>query len=225
MKKAISLIELIFAIVIVGLVVSSLPTILSQANTNNIFTLKQDAIKAAQTKIKGISTHFWDERSYSPITLKSYIINTNSQNTQLNNRPGLTKLAGRRSKSLEERNATKIGKEGQVINDIDDFDAQKEKVARSVISKHLNGAKNLDYVFKNKMQLISQVRYVNDNAINFTSPNASFNFSLADATNTTSNIKRICVKIKLDDKNTISLYSYVFNIGESSKIGPRNFNP
>ncbi len=227
MKRAISLIELILSIVIIGLVVSAIPTVLTRTNDNNEFSLRQDAILAAITKIKGVTSHEWDHHSYNVIDGKSYILNTTSPNATLNSRPGLTKQSGRRSytpggTAVE---ATPIGgKPGATIfDDIDDFNGQSEAVAHSVITTNLDKAGGLDYIFKDDMRINTTVSYTNDSTLNFSGDTAIVNFATAPLTSGTSNIKLVSVAISIDNENIAALQTYSYNIGESSVLEPREF--
>ncbi len=233
MKKAVSLIELIIAIVIMGITVTALPSILTQADNSNIFALRQDAILAAKTKLKGVMSHEWDSTTFDPIDVKSYIVTTNSTNAQLISRAGLVPLSGRRSydpSGAGVRVATAIPSSPPTgtFQSINDFNAETSGVAQSVIMSdgNLNDAKNLDYIFKN-MQLVTNVSYINDNGLDFSGNTAVFNFSPnAETTGslaTTSNIKRVAVNVGIDADQAVSLQSFVFNLGESLTLDPREF--
>jgi len=66
LRPAIAMIELIFAIVIMGIVLSSAPMLISTASTSGYVALQQEAIAAGATKIGLILTHHWDEADTTP---------------------------------------------------------------------------------------------------------------------------------------------------------------
>jgi hypothetical protein len=61
LRPAIAMIELIFAIVIMGIVLSSAPMLISTASQSGYVSLQQEAIAAGATKVGLILTHHWDE--------------------------------------------------------------------------------------------------------------------------------------------------------------------
>ena len=60
-----SMLELVVAIVVMGIVVMSLPLILTQVQNNNAFAMQQEAILAAKAKIGDVLTYEWDANSIS----------------------------------------------------------------------------------------------------------------------------------------------------------------
>ncbi len=72
MRRAIAMIELIFAIVILGIVMMSAPMMVTQASQGSINTLMQEAVTATSAELGMIMTRHWDanntdERFASPI--------------------------------------------------------------------------------------------------------------------------------------------------------------
>jgi len=63
LRPAIAMIELIFAIVIIGITLLSAPMIISQSVQSINTNLKQEAIAAAASQISLILTYPWDEKS------------------------------------------------------------------------------------------------------------------------------------------------------------------
>lgn len=228
MKRAISLIELIVSILIVGLVMSTIPLMLFQTNDNNALSLRQDAILAAKTKLWEVLSYDWDENSYEQNHKQTYIINT--ANANLNDRNGTVKnnttiLSGRRRTSPTNAIATStLGKEGGTYNDIDDFDNDVVKLAKG--STGLDDAKSLDYIFKDTMSQTLHVKYIKDtkSVVNFDKTDISFNFGKATSS-TTSNIKLISIDTQTSPTDTITLSAYSCNIGESKPLIPRSFEP
>lgn len=222
MKRGISLIELIISIVIMGLVVSTMPLVLSQTSDNNAFALRQEAIMAAKTQIGRILTYDWDANSYSTTDKKAYILATNGD-AEITARAGLVAHAGRRGFSPTSATATPSPFTNVAPpNDISDFNGDTMSLADSIVSTGLSHGGNLDYIHKNDMSLVTTVSYLSDNA-NYTQQTETFNFGTAANANT-ANIKMVRVSAQ-GTGNNIDLYAYTCNIGESKPLPPRNFNP
>jgi len=62
-RPAIAMIELIFAIVIMGIVMMSAPMIISTAAKSGYVTIQQEAINEAASQINMIMGYHWDESS------------------------------------------------------------------------------------------------------------------------------------------------------------------
>jgi len=62
LKKSFSLIELIFTIVIIGLIFTTIPKIIYSTNESFKFTLKEDGIFNMMAKVMDISFREWDEQ-------------------------------------------------------------------------------------------------------------------------------------------------------------------
>jgi type II secretory pathway pseudopilin PulG len=60
-RKAVAMVELIFAIVIMAIVLLSAPTLISQSVTSSYVGFQQEAINAAATHINVIMTKEWDQ--------------------------------------------------------------------------------------------------------------------------------------------------------------------
>ena len=60
-RKAIAMIELIFAIVIMGIALMSAPTLISVSSKSTYTALQQESITAAVSQINMIMTGAWDE--------------------------------------------------------------------------------------------------------------------------------------------------------------------
>ena len=63
MRKGISLIELVLAIVVIAISVMSVPMMLQQGIKSDTFSMMQEAILAARTKMGNILSYQWDDNS------------------------------------------------------------------------------------------------------------------------------------------------------------------
>jgi len=85
MRKGIAMIELIFAIVILGITLMSAPMLISQATSSTMVTLQQESIAIAAAHASALMTYAWDDAN-SPKRLNiSRLVNVgNSGNPDLN---------------------------------------------------------------------------------------------------------------------------------------------
>ncbi|MBP1682084.1 MAG: hypothetical protein H6Q35_2423 [Proteobacteria bacterium] len=227
MRSAMSMLELVFAIVIMGIAVMSLPLILTQVQTNNAFALQQEAILAAKTKIGDILTHEWDDNSYDAIAQRSFVLDTANGDGTLsrvgttNQRIGHINADYRRklydaTVVLNDRSASAIGADGGDLDDIDDFSGQATTIART-----LETAGTLDYVFT-ALTLTPTITYASDTATYRNSTLTNFTFNPANAPATPTNIKTIAVTVTGGNQN-ITLRAFSCNIGESSLLPSRPY--
>ena len=77
-KYAFSMIELIFAIVVIGITVLNLPMITQVTSKGIENNLVQEAIFAASTELNQIVTYYWDENSLPTNNLLSQVVWTSS---------------------------------------------------------------------------------------------------------------------------------------------------
>jgi len=223
MRQATSLIELVFAIVIMGIVVMSLPLILTQVQNNDAFAMQQEAILAAKAKIGDILTYEWDESSYSPTAQRAYVLDATSD-TELsrvagtNRRVGHVNAESRRKLFDTETNATTaLGQEGAILNDIDDFSSVNSSVLTAAIVAET--ADNLDYIFD--LNMTTTVTYAADTA-NYAAPTLGVFALNPDNNATITNIKTISVLVSGTNSN-ITLRAFTCNIGESSILPSRPY--
>lgn len=224
MRSAMSMLELVFAIVIMGIAVMSLPLILTQVQTNNAFALQQEAILAAKTKIGDILTYEWDDRSYNATAQRSFVLYTTNGDPELdcnattNRRIGHINADYRRKCSVTGATTSAIGDigaDGGDLDDIDDFNGQATTIART-----LETAGTLDYVFT-ALTLTPTITYASDTATYNNTPLNNFTFN-PDNANARTNIKRIAVTVTGGNQN-ITLRAFSCNIGESSLLPSRPY--
>jgi len=218
-KNGASMIELVIAIVVMGIAVMTLPLMLTTTQNNNTFALQQETILAARTQLGDMLTYPWDEHTVGANHAIG-VLDTNSTSYKRfpdNNstrRVGHIKGSRRRKffTSLTYTTATaSLGKDGiePIPNDIDDFNTATPTTIHLV-----QNAGVLDYRFD--FNMTTTVRYINDTA----NP-SNFTFLDANITNT-SNIKMITLKLQGKDINTLTFRAYSCNIG-ANELLRRNF--
>ncbi len=224
MRSAMSLIELVFTIVIMGIAVMSLPLILTQVQRNDTFAMQQEAILAAKAKIGNILTYEWDQNSYDLTASRSFVLATVSPDTELDcnattlRRLGHVNADSRRKCSTTGASASAtIGADagdGGNLTDIDDFNGTSNPLTVTAGEN----AGTLDYIFN--LKLSTSITYAADSATYNVSP-VAFTFN-PDNNATVTNIKTISVTVSGGDQN-ITLRAFTCNIGESLLLPSRPY--
>lgn len=208
-RKAASMIELVVAIVVMGIAVMTLPLMLERTQASNQFAMQQEAIHAAKTNIGDIITFPWDENSLQGGVVG--VLDTNSTEFKRYPDKNSTRRIGhveedkRRKFFANETNATAIGSTTNNTIDIGDFDGAETSLTGASPSEV---AGVLDYRFDFNMTTI--VRYIDD---------TNFEFETTGSETNTSNIKMI--EVTMQDDDTLSkfvLRAYSSNIGESQLL-------
>lgn len=210
-----SMIELVFAIVIMGIAVMSLPLILTQVQNNNAFAMQQEAILAAKAKIGDILTYEWDDNSYDATAQRSYVLDTTSD-AELSRRVGHVNTENRRKLFDVNVTPTAVANLGAgALNAIDDFSGHPTTTSATLE----NAGKGLDYVFT--LTLTPTITYAADDA-NYTTSTLGVFALNPNNTNTITNIKTISVQVTGGDQN-ITLRAFACNIGESTLLPSRPY--
>jgi hypothetical protein len=230
------MIELIFAIVIMGLVMMSAPMMISTATQSAETTFQQESIAIAATKISNITTYAWDQSNtqaaHNGNGLNRVLAVSSAGENELEDRNGTFKRQpidvnitasaksdfGSQQDFDTEANTTETRN-----NDIDDFDNNSFSLS---VTNDASGSQSTatssdkgGYMDVN-LTIATEVKYINDNA-NYASCSTSSNgcafsnpFSGASPAGTT-NIKMIQVTLtssNVADKKIV-LKSFACNIG------------
>ena len=228
-RHAFTMIELIFALVIMGITFLTLPTILLRNADSVENNLIQESIFLAASKLSQVLSFNWDQNSaetgVNTLETADVITVSNGDNLLDRNfsdfRIGHFPQAKRRrmTPSSAIRSATAIGSGGGVMDDIDDFD--------NLNNYTLVGAGS-GSGYKKSYRADVQVTYVDDasfagapvntyssNPLNFIFTTASAGDNAANSTN----LKMIEVSIDQNNSDgwqqTLLLRAYVANIGET----------
>ena len=196
MKKAVTLIELIFTIVIIAAVFTTIPKIIYVSNKSLEFSKKEDAIFNMMSKIMDISLKEYDEKN----TEYDDILLTGSNNTlDCNSSSGyrVGGFAGSRN-CLNEVDESDIGDDSDDRDDVDDYDGKGELI------ENIN----------TKYELNISVFYTTEwNENNYSDGNLTFTFDNNVMNHT--NIKKIVISIKKQgsDENISVIRYNSANIG------------
>lgn len=192
-KSAFSMIELIFAIVIIGVSVISLPMMTQVTSKAIEENLVQEAVFAASTELNQIVSYYWDENSVENNNSLSRVIDTNDCNITTRLRVGhIDQPLHRR---CLDNNATRpspepLGSDGGDLDDIDDTTG-----ISSIFESFVASAEG----YKEDYNKTVAVTYS----------------SFGDTTAASKNIKKITVTITdLDGETITSLSTFSANIGE-----------
>lgn len=224
------MIELIFAIVIIGIVAVSIPTIMVNNSENVEVNLMQEAILIVATKTGQVLTYPWDENSRDPgstilaktdaLNINEFVLEGELDRNISDFRRGHFQQALRRklTPSNAQRNATAsnlLALEALDLNvsdDIDDFNGQ------SLILTHIG-----EDGYKKDYNISASILYVSDlaNYGNGGNTQLTFAFTRADAGRAT-NIKMLELNVRARDNTgnwplqpDILFRSFASNIGET----------
>jgi hypothetical protein len=217
MRPAIAMIELIFAMVIMGIVLMSAPQILSvSAQSTNVAT-QQEAIAAASSQISLILTHHWDE-SDSNATTGYGILTVASQGLRNVNNFNMTR---RYNINPGFQGASTVlgidGFETGLLDDIDDFNNQTYTLALYANENASFTNNEGDYIDSAGIRLQTTISYGNDTS-NYFANAVVLNNPFSASASASSNIKIITVLLdsngtSADLNKSISLYAFSCNVG------------
>lgn len=239
-RKAIAMIELIFSIVIMGIVMLSAPMLIDRSAKSTYIALQQESIAAAASQINMIMTAEWDQEDTNssrgaPVLLTGSSVISNCTT----DRPiGVTSSSGRYCKDALATNtlflsASALGTDGTeafVYDDVDDYNNQTYQI--SVYNNETYATHQGDYLDRN-ITIISNVYYGDDtprdasNSAGNYQKSTTFSNPFRNVETNSTNIKLITVKLEssnpadeIKDKQ-ITLSAFMCNIGAPT---PRLYN-
>lgn len=214
MRKALTLIELILSMVIIGIVFTVIPRLVMSMNQSTQVTMKEEAMYNAMTQMGGIINLPWDNGN----TQEPQILNVTNGVTayDCNSTSGYRIggfIGGRNCIATALNASTIIGKEDTEYNDIDDYH-----------DTNITADKNCSGVLKGLYKIGTTITYVDDPA---TTGNTTLN-TAAKAPNQSSNTKRVLVRVGYGPDSKFSgcitsLEYHSFNIGHI-QINSRPWN-
>jgi len=212
MRKASSMIELVFAIVIMGIALMALPLMLEQTTKNNEFSLQQEILLAARTKLGDTLTYRWDENSLNNDRI---VVLRTDGDSELNPEANTTRRIGhihgnKRRKFAFDNNATQTANFtlDTPFDDIDDFNTNDSNLTDS------SETTNLDYRFIDFI-MTTTVTYLEDNATYSNQIINNFTFNKDNNVSHSSNIKMLTLNVTSNNGVPFTLRTFSCNIGES----------
>jgi len=223
-RPAIAMIELIFSIVIMGIVLLSAPMLISTASKSTSVVLQQEGINETAARINMILTYEWDENNANSIcaTFPSILHVSSSGDSELGpTRAGVPANSNSHTFNCggSELNATAIGVEiAGIIDDQDDFDNV------NLVDVPL-GSGGEDYIEQATVDIATNIKYVAD-AADY-SGNPQYNFNPGGNSPGTTNIKAITVILTSSNSadeldKEITMHAFSCNIG-SYRFATRPF--
>lgn len=194
-RPGIAMVELIFSIVIMGIVMMSAPMLLSTASKSSTVALQQEGIHQAVSRLNMILTYSWDQNDTNDSCISpTLIVDSGDSELEDYNSSGRRIGVPKDSQShtflcgSEELKASEtLGIEGTTKDDIDDFGDTSLTLDTS------GSGSDDDYIETATVSIATSVSYVSDSA-NYNSKEFSYNFPKASVANS-SNIKRLQVKL------------------------------
>jgi len=229
LRKASSMLELVIAIVVMGIAMMTLPLMLTRVQSNNEFAMQQEAILMARTELGDILTYPWDGNS-TDSSLNVGVLDTQGDgnfnrypDSNSTRRKGHVKADKRRKFFTTYTPATSpLGKEGNDYNDLDDFITLNNNDINLTDANDTNAT--LGYKLSDSNMTIS-VKYLNDSTTyDIINGIATFDINTSAPTPTgTTNLKLIEVSLvnSLLDSN-ITLRAFSANIG-ANQLRRRTF--
>ncbi len=227
MRKGIAMIELIFAIVIMGIVLMSAPMLISTASKSGYASMQQEGINEAASQINIILGYAWDESN--TVDSRSAVILGTAGDSDLNELTTTGRRAGTPLTSFRTFiddnastwNASAIGGDGTADSEKDDMD----DFNGNTILKELEEDEEADYIEKEgDISITSNIGYIADNISGGTylAPGGDNKIIFAPDFDTaaagTSNIKKISATLTsgsgVDElKKSITLHAFSCNLG------------
>jgi hypothetical protein len=237
MRPAISMIELIFAIIVMAVVMMSAPRLMQTASESAIVSIQQEAIHQAATKAGMVLSYPWDENTVNPDNAASYapkvltIPGALGALSEVNTPGGLPSgyMAGTpagSSRTFLRDDGTRIGPSaplGSEAGDLDDLDDFNGRAAPLVVAG-TQGTVNVDYIDVNA-RIATTVAYISD-AAPYTGPTLNFTANFA-ASLAPTNLKSVVVNVTAGAAaqgvlgTNITLRAFSANIGSIKAFDER----
>ncbi len=225
LRPAIAMIELIFALVIMGIVMMSAPMLVSTASKSGYVAIQQEGINEAASRVNMIMGYAWDENdansSYIPPILHTTSLTAGLREVNVivggvpiptGRRIGIPMQSQRTyfisDSNTTELNASALGVDG--ANDIDDFSGDINLTSVDTAS--------IDYVEKTTINTNTAVAYTADSVVGGYNQATITYVPFAASGTSTSNIKSITVTLTSTSgvnelKKSIVLKAFSCNIG------------
>lgn len=224
MRPAIAMIELIFALVVMGIVMMSAPMLIATAKESTSVALQQEGINEAASRINMILTYPWDQNDTNDSCIPP-VLHVTKGKLALDMVAGTGRRIGVPIQSNshtfvcagKEFNASAIAVDG--LDDIDDFN---DGPAGQTLNLVASGTGGKDYIERTTVSMVTTVQYdQEDNPATPPSYNAqtiTYIPSETKETTGTSNVKTITVTLTSTSgveelQKTIVLKAFSCNIG------------
>lgn len=234
MRRGIAMLELIFAIVILGIIMMSAPMLIQVATKSAYVAMQQESIAAAASEIGMILTRHWDEEDTdenlsAPILKTNGVADLNNERLYpdgngtgvrigtpvLSQRSFLTSLGGRINATIPSNFTAEVD-----FDDIDDYNGNNSEL--TVYNSEATEASIGDYI-DTDINIQTTVSYIDDTLTSGTYAGSSETITLNNPFNRTaptgtSNIKLVNIRLTTNSttpelEKTIILNAFSCNIG------------
>lgn len=225
-RPAIAMIELIFAIVIMGIAMLSAPMLISTAVKSTTVALQQEGINEASARINMILTYDWDANNVKYCYGSPSILHTTNGDPELEAENGGNRRMGVAIHTAPvsthtfncagtEYNATVIATEGGILDDIDDFNGSS--TLKVITGLGAGSDVGVDYIEKETVKIATTVQYGDDNAT-YSDQTIQGIDPFSAAPGGTTNIKTISTTLTSDNtakelQKKITLRAFSCNLG------------
>ena len=217
-RPAIAMIELIFALVVMGIVLMSAPMLVSTASNTTSVALQQEGINEATSRINMILTYPWDQNDTNDSCIPP-VLHVTSGDPELNENASTGRRTGVplgsnshtfKCGSVELNASNPLTVDGS--DDIDDFVGDQNLT-------YAGGGTGVDYIEQATVRMTTAVQYIDDNTTYNTAATLNYNAPATLSTpNSSSNIKEIVVTLTsasgVNELNkTIVMRAFSCNLG------------
>ena len=223
MKRAFSFIELVVAIVVMGIVFLTVPLILSETQKSTELSIQQEAIMAGVTQLVNTMSYRWDENETNESLNGGYakVLDTiagdselqchNYDNNGSRRRIGHFRESDRRRCYNPARYASTLGPDGGDLDDIDDLIVSGKNLFATT-----EGEMNGTYEYKRDYSVTLNAYYASDtfDYSQKTITGAISTASLGTMQTQSTNLKILTATIQTAEGDKVVLHAFMPNIGE-----------
>lgn len=196
-RPAVAMVELIFSIVVMGIVMMSAPLLIDTATKSSTVALQQAAIHEAVSRVSMILTYAWDQNDTNA-SCTPPVLHTVDGDSELDMVAGTSRRVGIPMSSnyhtfmcdgVNNFNASSVlRKEGTDVDDMDDF------ISTTILKEHLSGTGGQDYIETGTVSIDTKVYYSTDDA-SYAASSVNFDFNATNISANSTSIKTIGVTI------------------------------
>jgi len=193
LRPAIAMIELIFALVIMGIALMSAPMLISVATKSTVVALQQESLNEAASRVSMIMTYPWDQNDINDSCIPP-VLTVTGGDTELNMIPSTSRRIGvplktnsRTFKCGDKILPATLAVDGK--DDIDDF------VGTETLSSPGGGSGGVDYIEQDTVNIATTVSFKSDSTTYSANSIGNFYPGTNPPAGKTTNIKMITVTL------------------------------
>jgi len=214
-KNAIAMIELIFALVIIGIVLMSAPMLIQQSIKSSNVALQQEAIVAAASQTAIVLSMHWDENNSNIVAGESPILDANRTSYPFPP-AGLNVVSGRNTKDANNTlspSVIGIDFNETVYTDFDDVDDYDNSNFGLMLFNNESTTADIGEYVDTSVNINTTVRYTKENNVSEDITTGSFSNIKAIEVHLTSNLDKNDVNYTAELEKDITFKAFSCNIG------------